>query len=195
MSTLDKSLVFRKFKVVLAQKKGPEEAARIWQAAGERFAALTAEHPDLERDERLLILPAAAMYQACPDTLPLMREYAANLGRKIGGVVHAITCVPGVPGLLWKNMPSLMRRMSSPEKGYSRQIISETAELVGVDIYVCPLHQAAAVLGAPEVASVVCAMDKAYMTGFRHIEYTRNTAIGEGGERCDYRLRFDRNKK
>ena len=44
-----------------------------------------------------------------------------------------------------------------------------------------PLHDAAVKIGMPEAALVVCAMDKAYMTGFRRIEYTRTTSVAEGG--------------
>lgn len=140
-------------------------------------------------------MPAVEIYQTNAETLPLLREYARKLGARIGKVVHAITSIPGVSWLLWKNMPKLMRKMSSPEKGYERRIVSETKELVGVDILVCPLHQAAIRCGSPEVASVICAMDKVYMTGFKYIDYTRSTAIGDGDTYCDYRLRFDKSKK
>lgn len=92
-------------------------------------------------------------------------------------------------------MPKLMRITSSPEKGYTRRIVSETKELVGVDILSCPLHDAAVKIGVPEAALVVCAMDKAYMTGFKHIRYTRTTSVAEGDECCDYRLSFDPDKE
>ncbi len=84
-----------------------------------------------------------------------------------------------------------MRNSSSPEKGYTRRIVSETAELVAVDILSCPLHDAAVKIGIPEAALMVCAMDKAYMTGFKHICYTRTTSVAEGAECCDYRLSYD----
>ena len=38
-------------------------------------------------------------------------------------------------------------------------------------------------------------LPKAYMKGFRHIRYERTTAVSEGAECCDYRLRYDRNRK
>lgn len=34
-----------------------------------------------------------------------------------------------------------------------------------------------------------------YMKGFHRIRYERTTAVPEGAECCDYRLRFDWNKK
>lgn len=195
MSKLDKSFVFKGFKVTLAERCGQEKAEALWLEAGKRLTELEKTHPDLDSDSRMMILPAAALYQASPELLPLMREYAADMGRRIGRVIHGVTSIPGVSRLLWSQMPRLMRTMSSPEKGYTRRIVSETKELVGVDILSCPLHEAAKRLGAPEVASVVCAMDKAYMTGFKYIQYTRTTAVGEGDACCDYRLRFDPEKK
>ena len=195
MSKLDKSFVYKGFRTLLAERNGEAEAQRIWADASLRLAALEKAHPDLDSDSRMMILPAAALYQVSPETLPLMREYAADMGRRIGRVIHGVTSIPGVSRLLWSQMPRLMRTMSSPEKGYERRIVSETKELVGVDILSCPLHEAAKRLGVPEVAAVVCAMDKAYMTGFKFIQYTRTTAIGEGDACCDYRLRFDPDKQ
>lgn len=195
MSQLDHSFVYKGFKTLLTERLGKDKAAALWAEAAVRMTELTQAHPDLDRDSRMMLLPAVALYQTAPETLPLLKEYAADMGRRIGRVVHAVTSIPGVSRLLWSQMPRLMRTMSSPEKGYERRIVSETRELVGVDILVCPLHNAAMRLGAPEVAAVVCAMDKAYMTGFKYIEYTRTTAIGEGDACCDYRLRFDPSKK
>lgn len=195
MSTLDKSFIFKGFKGTLAERIGPDRAEAIWQDAAQRMAQLEERCPDLDSDSHMMVLPAAALYQAAPELLPLLKDYAAAMGQKIGRVIHAITSVPGVSRLLWRQMPRLMRAMSSPKKGYERRIVSESSELVGVDILACPLCRAAARLGVPEVAAVVCAMDKACMTGFRYIDYTRTTAIGEGDSCCNYRLRFDPNKK
>ena len=50
-------------------------------------------------------------------------------------------------------------------------------------------------LGSESAVLCICHMDKAYMKGFHHIRYERTTAVWEGAERCDYRLRFDRTKK
>ncbi len=192
---MNHNLFFKGFQKTLIAEYGAEEARCIWQEASHNYAALKAAYTDLDSDSKMMILPAAAIYKAKPECLPLLREYAAGLGSKIGKVVHGITSMPGVSRLLWANMPKIMRRASSPEKGYERRIVSETKELVGVDILSCPLCNAAQTVGVPEVACVVCAMDKAYMTGFKHIDYTRTTALGEGDAFCDYRLRFDPNKK
>ena len=71
----------------------------------------------------------------------------------------------------------------------------ETQALVAVDILSCHLHDAAVRIGVPEAARLVCAMDRAYMTGFRHIRYTRTTSVAEGDPCCDYRLSYDEDKE
>lgn len=196
---LKKSFVFKGFRKVLAAQFDTQTADHLWLEANQAMALLVQEHPQLDRDSKMMILPAAALYttlnaHAPEQALPLLREYGARMGTKIAKIIHDFTSIPGVPKLLWRNMPRLMRTMSSPEKGYSRHIVSETSELVGVDILSCPLHDAAVAIGVPEAAQVICAMDKAYMTGFRHIRYTRTTSVAEGAECCDYRLSYDRNK-
>lgn len=197
---LGRSMVYRGFRKTLVSRFGEEKAAGLWQDANRRLADLSAAHRDLPSDARMMVLPAAALYAAMQETvpeeaLPMLVTYGRAMGEKLGRIIHGVTCIPFLPELLWKHMPALMRKMSAPEKGYSRFIVAESAELVGVDILSCPIHDAAVTLGMPEVATVVCAMDKAYMTGFRRIRYTRTTSVAEGDGCCDYRLSYDKSKK
>lgn len=199
LDRLSRSFFFKSFHKTLAERFDAALAERIWDDANAALLELRDQYRDLDSDSRMLILPAAALYGALHEhapgqALPLLRAHGMKMGEKIARIVHAATSVPGVPRLLWKHMPKLMRTMSSREKGYTRRIISETSELVGVDILSCPLHDAAVKVGVPEAALVVCAMDKAYMTGFKNIRYTRTTSVAEGGECCDYRLAFDKTK-
>lgn len=197
---LARSVVFRGFRAELIRQFGESQADAIWQEADAQLRELIRLYPDADSDIRMMILPAAALYRALSSTapdqaLPLLKAYGTKVGEKIARVIHTVTSIPGVPVLLWKNMPALMRRMSSPKKGYTRRIVSESDALVGVDILSCPLHDAAKAMGVPEAAMVVCAMDKAYMTGFRHIRYTRTTSVTEGDGCCDYRLAYDKTKQ
>lgn len=195
---LGKSFIFKGFQKKLIKQLSEETAALIWQSANINFCTLERQYSDIVGDSRMMILPSAALHLAlqeyAPEQVGLLKEYGTEMGKKIAGLVHAMTSIPGVPRLLWKNMPTLMRKMSSPEAGYTRRIVSENSELVGVDILTCPLYDAAAKIGVPEAALVVCAMDKAYMTGFKHIRYTRTTSVAEGDECCDYRLVYDKDK-
>lgn len=200
MDKLRKSLIYKGFRKMLETEFSEAEADKIWIEANQNLLELERKFPDITGDNKKLILPAAALYLAlrnhAPDyALPLMRSYGRRIGEKMAAIVHAITSIPGVPMLMWKNAPQLMRNSSSPKKGYTRRIVSETGNLVGVDILSCPLHDAAVRIGVPEAVLMVCAMDKAYMSGFRHIRYTRTTSVGEGDACCDYRLSYDKNKQ
>lgn len=197
---LNKSMIFKGFRKVLNAEFTEAEATKIWQEANRNLLELEEKHPDITGDNKMVILPSAALYLALRDkapekALPLMQSYGTKMGQKIASVIHGITSIPGVSKLMWKNAPRLMRNSSSPEKGYTRRIVSETNGLVGVDILSCPLHDAAIIIGVPEAALMVCSMDKAYMTGFKHIRYTRTTSVAEGAECCDYRLSYDKTKK
>jgi len=59
----------------------------------------------------------------------------------------------------------------------------------------CPIDDLLNELDAREACRAICAMDKEYMTHIRHIRYTRTMSVAEGGEYCDYRLTYDKNKK
>lgn len=197
---LDRSVVYRGVRRHIVQTYGEETAARLWLEAGEALSRLQKEHPEITGDNRMMILPAAALLMVLrihdPEgALPLLLSCGTQIGRRIGRIIHAVTSIPGLPALLWRHMPALMRKTSSPRAGYTRRIVSETKALVGVDILSCPLHDAAVSLGIPEAACIVCAMDKEYMSGFRHIRYTRTTSVAGGGPCCDYRLSFDPDKK
>lgn len=196
---LSRSIIFKGFRKALITQFGEETADQIWLDANTSLTALQNQYPNLDSDSRMMILPAATLYNALSkhtpeQALPLLIDYGTQTGEKIARIVHGITSIPGLPKLLWKHMPKLMRTMSGPDKGYTRRIVSETNELVGVDILSRPLHDAAVKIGVPEAALVVCAMDKAYMTGFKHIRYTRTTSVAEGAACCDYRLRYDETK-
>lgn len=193
-------MIFSGFRKTLTARFGKSTAGTIWHKAQSNVTELKKQHPEITGDSSMMILPAAGIYLALReiaphDALSMLVSYGAYIGNKIQGVIHVITSIPGVPKLLWKHMPALMRKTSSPKLGYTRRIVSETNELVGVDILSCPLHDAAVKIGLPEIAQVVCAMDKEYMTGFKHIQYTRTTSVAEGGDCCDYRLRYDKTKK
>jgi len=197
---LKKSVIYKGFKKVLIEKLDTEKANKIWTEANKNLDNLEKQYMDIKGDEKMMILPVAAIYmelkKEVPDkALDILKIYGKEVGEKIAKIVHSITSIPGISKILWNNMPRIMRKSSSEEKGYTRKIVSETKELVGVDILSCPLYNAAIKIGMPEVAQVICAMDKAYMSGFKYINYTRTTSVAEGDCCCDYRLSYDKNKK
>lgn len=200
MGKLDKSFIFRKCKLVLNEKYGIDMSKAIWSKANAELEHLLQENKHFGSDEKMMVLPLCALYISMEkleidDAIDFLKEYGVRTGEDISKMIYKITSLPGLSRLLWKNMPKLMRVTSSPKKGYERRIVSETTELVGVDILHCPLCEAAKELGTPEIAEVICLIDRGQMTGFRYIEYTRTKALGNGDDFCDYRLRFDEKKK
>ena len=197
---LRQSIIYKGCRKTITAQFGETHTAEIWEKANSYLASMNTLASQMDSDSRMMILPAVALYKALYEyapqqALPLLTNYGTKIGEKIARIVHGVTSIPGIPKLLWKAMPKLMRTMSSPDKGYTRRIVSESNELVGVDILSCPLHNWAVKIGVPEAALVVCAMDKAYMTGFKHIRYTRTTSVAEGAECCDYRLSYDPSKE
>lgn len=196
---LGRQFLFKSFRKMLRAEFGDAKALQVWEEANRNLLELESKNPDIIGDNKMMILPSAALYLALRNYAPeqalsLMCAYGTKMGEKIAGIIHGITSIPGISKLMWKKAPQLMRNSSSPEKGYTRRIVSETSDLVGVDILSCPLHDAAIKIGVPEAALMVCAMDKAYMSGFKYIRYTRNTSVAEGDGCCDYRLYFDKTK-
>lgn len=197
---LRQSIIYKGFRKTITAQFGETHTAEIWEKANSYLASMNTWASQMDSDSRMMILPAVALYKALYEYAPqqalsLLTNYGTKMGEKIARIVHGVTSIPGIPKLLWKAMPKLMRTMSNPDKGYTRRIVSESNELVGVDILSCPLHNWAVKIGVPEAALVVCAMDKAYMTGFKHIRYTRTTSVAEGAECCDYRLSYDPSKE
>lgn len=200
MGKLDRSFVYKKFKLMLIEQYGKEKADAIWADADAQLAQLLKTYDNVGFDEKVMVLPLSALYTALQkhgveNALELLKAYGKQTGDDLSALIGNITSIPGLSKLLWRNMPALMRKTSSPKKGYERRIVSESSELVGVDILTCPLYEMAKTLGTPEITSVVCLIDKGQMTGFRHIDYTRTKALGDGDAYCDYRLRFDKTKK
>lgn len=200
MANLNNSFVYKKFKPYLINKIGKDNAKNVWEYSNKELKRLRVQYNEVTSDEKMMVLPLVALYKGLinyniENPIILLKEYAKETGVRFSKLIHKFTSIPFVPKLLWKNMPKLMRNSSSSKKGYERRIISETNELVGVDILKCPLHELTKKLGVPELTSVICTIDKGQMSGFKHIEYTRTQALGDGDEFCDYRLRFSKDKK
>ena len=66
----------------------------------------------LKKHKGAMVLPAVALYRALTasgaDAEDLLNAYGDAMGRRFAGIVHCITSVPGVPGLIWRHMDSVM---------------------------------------------------------------------------------------
>ena len=196
---LDKHNFYKPLRKTLISEFGHAEAERIWEEAGQELTGIIADDPSIEERNGCLVVPLVALYKTLEahgkDAEGLLNAFGDERGEFFAKLVHALTLAPGIDRLLWKNVDKIMHVMSGPSLGYRRRIVSEPPEMYGVDILSCPYHELAKELGEEKAVLCICHMDKKYMQGFRHIRYERNTAVSEGAECCDYRLRYDRTKK
>lgn len=199
INPLNKQFFFKPFKKRLLSVTDPDSSNRIWSEAGEEYGRILREHPDITDHKGYMALPCVALYRALDsnglDAEKLLCQYGRDLGKKFAGAVHVLTSIPGVDRLLWKNAGKLADKNSSESKGYKRRLVSDPPNMYGVDILSCPYHELAKQLGTEKAALCICSMDKEYAKGFRHIRYNRNSALPEGADCCEYRLRYDKNKK
>ena len=199
MNPLNKHNFYKSLRKMLVSEFGEPEGTQIWEEAGIELDRITAENPGIDDRNGSLVVPLVALYKTLEahgkDAERLLNAFGDERGEFFGKLVHVFTSTPGVDRLLWKNCEKIMQFMSSPGLGYKRRLMSTPPEMVGVDILSCPYHELAKELGAEKAVLAICYMDKKYMQGFRHIRYERSTAVSEGAECCDYRLRFDKGKR
>ena len=192
-------MFYRGFRKKLKSALQPEEAERIWRDAGIEYARMLSDDPLLKQENGAMVIPAVALYRTLAanglDAERLLSEYGRDMGIKLAGIVRVITGIPGLPRLIWKEAGNLADSMSSEKKGYKRRLVSDPPAMYGVDILSCPYHELAKQLGEERAVMCICCMDKEYSQGFRMIRYDRNSALPEGAQCCEYRLRFDKNKK
>ena len=199
MNRLERDMFYRGFRKKLESVLQPEEAERIWRNAGDEYACMLSDDPLLKQENGAMVIPAVALYRTLAanglDAERLLSEYGRDMGIKFAGIVRALTGIPGVAKLIWKMAGKLADSMSSEEKGYKRRLVSDPPVMYGVDILSCPYHELAKQLGEERAVMCICCMDKEYSQGFRKICYDRNSALPEGAQCCEYRLRFDEDKK
>ena len=199
MNSMDRQWFFRGFRKQLLQKLSPDLADKIWADAGEVYDFILKEQPELKKHKGAMVLPCVALFRSLTkhglNADKLLNEYGDLMGKRFSRIIHGLTSVPGADRLIWNHAEHLTNTMSSEEKGYKRRLVSEPPDMYGVDILSCPYHELAKELGEEKAVLCICHMDKEYSQGFRHIRYDRNSAVSEGAECCEYRLRFDPDKK
>jgi hypothetical protein len=198
-NSLDKHNFFKPFRKTLISEFSREEAEQIWEDASRELDRIIASDPSIEDQNGAMVIPIVALYKTLKahgkDAEGLLNTFGDQRGEFFAKLVRVLTAPPGIDKLLWKNIDRIMHAMSGPSFGYKRRIVSEPPDMYGVDILSCPYHEMAKKLGSEKAVLCICHMDKKYMQGFKHIRYERNTAVSEGAECCDYRLRYDPNKR
>ena len=198
MNRLNRDLFFKGFRKYLAAAISEEEAERIWTEAGEEYDRILKNQPEMRKHKGAMVLPAVALYRVLIanslDAEGLLNGYGEHMGKRFAAMVHGITGIPGVSRFIWNHAARLTAKMSSEQMGYRRRLVSDPPDIYGVDILSCPYHELAKELGTEEAVLCICHMDKEYSKGFRKIRYDRNSALPEGAECCEYRLRYDEKK-
>ncbi len=199
MSALDKQIFFTKLKKILILKLGEAKGLEVWRDASAEYDKILRENPELRKHKGAMAIPAVALYRAfrahglkAEETL---KRYGTYMGRRIGKAAHKLTSLPNVDHRLWANIEKIVDSASSEKNGYKRRLVSEPPEMYGVDILSCPYHEICRELGCEKAVLCICGMDKEYMKHFHHFRYERTTAVSEGAECCDYRIRFDPDKE
>lgn len=202
MKTISSSIIYKALYKDLEAEFGSDEAHKIWALAERLNKYLYEKFSGADKYGTAdMLFPAAAVRLALkkrqPDfpAMDLLRAYGTKTGERMRRLIHTVTLLPGVPWFIWKNIDKISDYASSEKLGYTRQGLEVTETTSQVDVLSCPLHDMARKMGMPEVCQTICAMDKVYMTGFRHIGYRRTKSVAEGDGCCDYRLWWDKAKK
>lgn len=199
MKTISGSFAYKGLYNELEAEFGVNEARRLW-ALAERINTHLYEKYSPEDKFRVgdFVFPAAAVFIALRkrqpefDSMTMLRNYGTKTGEKIRKIIRFATSLPFAAEMVHKNLGRIMYSASGEDKGYTRKIISDSSDFAAVDILSCPLYDLTKKIGVPEVCQTVCAMDKVYMTGFRHIRYERTKSVAGGDDCCDYRLTWDK---
>ena len=199
MNPLNKQWFYRGFRKRLAALLGRDAAGRLWENAGKEYSRILVSQPELKRHKGAMTLPAVALYRALTaggiDAEGLLNSYGEDMGKRFARIIHVLTSLPGADRLVWRHVSGVMEKASSEKLGYRRELVSEPPDMYGVDILSCPYHELAKQLGDEKAVLCICHMDKEYSRGFRHIRYDRYSAVSEGAQACEYRLRFDPEKE
>lgn len=193
---LDKSFMFKGLKKDIAVRYGQEKSEEIWNRGGEIIKTYPEVFPTVSyKLAGQYVFPLAAIYSAMlendidqEEAVSFLIDYGGEFGEKIRKMFYRVTSIPGVSALIWKNIDKMMHKAGSKEMGYESTFYPKTDTRAGMDVLVCPLHEALKTMGMPEIAPTICAMDKIYMTGLRGIAYQRTKSVAEGDDCCDYRL-------
>ena len=103
---LDKNMFFAGLKAVILAKFGEQDGAALWKKAGNYSMKLIREN---------VAYPMAGIYLALQEkgskeeALKLMMDYAPSAGEAVKAKLAALTGIPGLPRIIWRNREAIMR--------------------------------------------------------------------------------------
>ena len=191
MRNLDKQLFYSKLHSALIKKYG-DSGKEIWKDAADEYDKIISDKY-YRTHKGAMAIPAVALYHSLSahgmDADRILQRYGDVMGNKLAKAVRKLTYIPFLEDVLWKNINSILHSTSSPKKGYKRRITSQPPVMYGVDILSCPFHEICKKLGEESAVLCICHMDKNYSKGFRKLKYERYSALPEGADCCEYKIR------
>ncbi|MCR4731195.1 MAG: L-2-amino-thiazoline-4-carboxylic acid hydrolase [Saccharofermentans sp.] len=178
---------------MVRERFSSDAAENICKMANVYSDEFTNSHPDAYGSALKVSYPFAGVYKAMQkyvskqEALQMMMDYAPVIGEKQRKVYWRFTSIPGIPSLLWANFGKIMKVAGGEKAGYKSRIYGVNGNQAGMDVLSCPVVNALAEIGMPEVAPVMCAIDQVYSTGYRGIDFRRTKSVAEGDDCCDYR--------
>ena len=194
-NTVNKSPYGKEFLVMVRNRFSREIAEEICRKANEYSDEYTNAHPDAYGSALKVSYPFAGVYKALQEyvskeeALQMMMDYSQVIGEKARKTFWRFTSIPGMPSLIWANAGKIMEVAGSEKNGYKSRFLGVNGNHAGMDVLSCPIVDALAEIGMPEVATVMCAIDMIYSTGYRGIQFKRTKSVAEGDDCCDYRYK------
>ena len=112
---LDKNMFFAGLKAVILAKFGEQDAAAPWKTPRHYSMKLIRENKGAVKDARNVAYPMAGIYLALQEkgskeeALKLMMDYAPSAGEAVKAKLAALTGIPGLPRIIWRNREAIMR--------------------------------------------------------------------------------------
>jgi hypothetical protein len=178
----------------LAEMYGCEQGRALYQRQRERFSKLLPyTHSRTKGQIRTLakiILPRIALYQvlidapdAKDDALSVMAAYMERVGTKMGKVARRLEIAPFFYYLFRK----VFAYVAVHSDNRTVDVVRNNKEAVEINITKCLWYEACADNGCPELCKCFCDTDDIIYGSLRKIKFSRTSAIGRGGEWCDFR--------
>ena len=191
MRELDKQKFYTELHSILIKKYG-HIGEKIWQQAADEYDNIMSDR-HFKNHKGAFGIPAVVLYKSLrsfgKDADRIMQKYGDRKGIQRAKALRMMTYIPFFEDIAFLNCAKILDYSSSDKKGYKRKIVSEPPEMYGVDIISCPMHEVCKELGEENAVLCICHMDKNMSKGYRKLDFQRRTAIPEGEEYCEYRVK------
>ena len=181
------------------------ESDKLWKASTSRLNKILIRYAGLPKGVHThtdnFIFPAAAIYLTYKKAVGKEKAYsiiekssARNAGSK-GKKLAKLMRIPGMPDLFIKMWGPMTRKMFGASCGFRNVFYPEKKGEYRMDIIDCPYNIYFTELGCPELTKLFCRNDELMYGDLPGLVFIRTSTIGRGGDRCDFCIRRDRDKK